>query len=149
MDKANLIAGLRRFIVFLEPLRHSPADQLIMPVHGDWSARDIISHIMGWDKNFMKTTAQSIHGKEAVVLEEHADVQAFNDASVEYGRSLAPLDLINEALDVRKKLIDQLEEIDDSIYSERMNKGTYTLAAFLEEMFIEHDLHHMEQMSAN
>lgn len=80
---AEVSQDLERFTVFVSNLIPYSDDVLCTPIVGTWSIRDIISHIMGWDKNFSKTLTQVINNEEAK-LEEHHDVQAFNE---EIGRA--------------------------------------------------------------
>ncbi|MEX1029477.1 MAG: DinB family protein [Paenibacillaceae bacterium] len=122
-------------------------DVLTEQINGSWSIQDVISHIMGWDTNFTKTTVSQILNSEPVILEEHPDVQVINDASVSYGRAMKPHDLLNEAIYHRRQLISQLNLIPESAFSKHFhNNDSYTLKSFLQEMFISHDLHHKEQI---
>ncbi|WP_213486641.1 hypothetical protein [Thermobacillus xylanilyticus] len=52
----------------------------------------------------MKKLDHFIHKGEAI-LQEHHDVRAFNEASVAYGRTRKPHDLLREAASQRKQLI--------------------------------------------
>ncbi|WP_091176932.1 DinB family protein [Paenibacillus sp. 1_12] len=138
---------LEKFIVFVTSLSQYSDDVLTEQINVSWSIQDIISHIMGWNINFTITTVSQILNSERVMLEEHPDVQAINDASVSYGKAMKPHDLLAEAIYHRRQLIAQLNLISESAFSKYFhNNDSYTLESFLQEMFISHDLHHKEQI---
>lgn len=136
---------LERLTVFISNLTSYSDDALCKQIVGTWSIQDIISHIMGWDKNFIKTLNQIIKN-EQVKLEEHYDVQAFNEASVVFGREMKPHDLLKEAISQRKQLISKLNMVSESALIRQFNNSSYTLETFLQEMFVNHDKHHEEQI---
>jgi len=142
---AEVSQDLERFTVFISNLIPYSDDVLCTPIVGAWSIRDIISHIMGWDKNFSKTLNQVINNEEAK-LEEHHDVQAFNEASVAFGREMKLQDLLQEAISQRKQLIIKLNMVSESAFARQFHNSAYTLETFLQEMFINHDKHHEEQI---
>ncbi|MFD3274035.1 maleylpyruvate isomerase N-terminal domain-containing protein [Paenibacillus dendritiformis] len=136
---------LERFTIFISNLIPYSDDVLCTPIVGTWSIRDIISHIMGWDKNFSKTLNQVINNEE-VKLEEHHDVQAFNEASVAFGRKMKLQDLLQEAISQRKQLTVKLNMVSESAFVRQFHNSAYTLETFLQEMFINHDNYHEEQI---
>lgn len=137
---------LERLTVFISNLTPYSDEVLCKQiVSSSWSIQDIISHIMGWDKNFSKTLDQIINNDE-VILEEHHDVQAFNEASVIFGRKMKPHDLLKEAITQREQLILKLNMVSESAFIRQFHNSAYTLETFLQEMFISHDKHHEEQI---
>ncbi|MEK5505863.1 ClbS/DfsB family four-helix bundle protein [Paenibacillus sp. FSL P4-0113] len=105
----------------------------------------MISHIMGWDKSFTKTLIQIIN-EEQITLQEHPDVQAFNDSSVAFGRNMKPHDLLNEAIAERRRMIVKLKMVSESMFIRQFPNSSYTMGNFLREMFVQHDRHHKEQI---
>lgn len=81
-----------------------------------------------------------------VILQEHHDVQAFNEASVAYGRTMKPHDLLREAAFRREQLIKKLNQVPEEALAKPMPGGPYTLETFLQEMFVHHDQHHRKQI---
>ncbi|WP_256020924.1 hypothetical protein [Paenibacillus kribbensis] len=55
-------------------------------------------------------------------LEEHPHVQAFNNASVDFGRSMKPHDLLNEAISQRKRMIEKLKMVLEAIQKGILSK---------------------------
>ncbi|ADO58040.2 hypothetical protein PPM_3832 [Paenibacillus polymyxa M1] len=115
------------------------------PIAGKWSIQDVVSHIMGWDNNFTKALIQIID-KGQVMLKEHPDVHTFNDSSVAFGRTMKPHDLLNEAIAQRKQMIAKLQMVSESDFMRPVPNSLYTLETFLQEMFVQHDRHHKEQI---
>jgi hypothetical protein len=147
VTKSEILKNLESFIDFITLLTPYSDDVLTAKINGKWSIQDITSHIMGWDINFTNTTLSQILNGEPVMLEEHPDVQAVNDASVSYGRTMKPHELLNEAILKRARLVSQLNLISESAFSKYFkNNDFYTLESFLQEMFISHDSHHKEQV---
>ncbi|MCL6574432.1 MAG: ClbS/DfsB family four-helix bundle protein [Bacillus sp. (in: Bacteria)] len=136
---------LEKLVSFLFSLTPHSYDVLSNQFLGTWSIQDIISHIMGWDKDFLKTLEQIVNN-EKVILKEHPDVQSFNDASVEFGRKKKPQDLINDAIYQRKQMILKLNMVTESAFISQFNNSHYTLESFLQEMFVFHDKHHIGQI---
>lgn len=136
---------LEELTVFISNLTPYSDDVLCRQIVGKWSIQDIISHIMGWDKNFNKTLDQIINNEE-VKLEEHHDVQAFNETSITFGRKMNPHDLLKEAISQREQLILKLNMVSESAFIRQFHNSAYTLETFLQEMFISHDKHHEEQI---
>ncbi|WP_249866418.1 DinB family protein [Paenibacillus konkukensis] len=136
---------LERLTFFISNLIPYSDDVLRKQIVGKWSIQDIISHIMGWDKNFI-TTLDRIINNEEVKLEEHHDVQAFNEASVTFGRNIEPHDLLQEAISQRRQLVLKLNMVSETAFIRQFHNSAYTLETFLREMFIGHDKHHQEQI---
>jgi len=136
---------LERLTVFISNLTPYSDDVLCKQIVGSWSIQDIISHIMGWDKNFIMTLDQIINNDE-VKLEGHHDVQGFNEASVLFGRKMKPHDLLKEAITQREQMILKLNMLSESAFIRQFHNSAYTVESFLQEMFIGHDKHHEEQI---
>ncbi|MEC0182880.1 DinB family protein [Paenibacillus peoriae] len=142
---AEVSDDLEKWPVFLSALSSYSDELFCKPIADTWSIQDIISHIMGWDKSLTKTLIQIIND-EQVALQEHPDVQAFNDASVAFGRNMKPHDLLNEAIAQRKQMIRQLKMVSESSFVRQFPNSPYTMENFLQHMFVQHDRHHKEQI---
>ncbi|MGR6764817.1 MULTISPECIES: DinB family protein [Paenibacillus] len=142
---AKTSEDLEGWIAFLAALSPYSDELTCEPIAGKWSIQDVVSHVMGWDKNFTKALIQIID-KEQVMLKEHPDVQTFNDSSVAFGRTMKPHDLLNEAIAQRKQMIAKLQMVSESDFMRPVPNSLYTLETFLQEMFVQHDKHHKEQI---
>ncbi|MGZ0042516.1 DinB family protein [Paenibacillus ottowii] len=142
---AKISENLEGWIAFLAALSPYSDELLCEPIAGKWSIQDVVSHVMGWDKNFTKALIQIID-KGQVMLKEDPDVQAFSDSSVALSRTMKPHDLLNEAIAQHKQMIVKLQMVSESDFMRPVPNSIYTLETFLHEMFVQHDRHHKEQI---
>jgi|GEM_PF-1436456 hypothetical protein len=137
-DYASFVASLHKY---------SDTELITARVNSQWSICDVVSHIMKWDENFTQTVLTKIVNGEPAVLEEHADVQTFNQQAVEYGRTLPPKTLLEEAAKHRYRLVSLLRLIPHVEFSNAFSsRSSHTLSGFLYEMFVLHDAHHRRQI---
>lgn len=145
-NKQRLLEELEDFADFVSSLRDCPDEVLRAKITEVWTLCDVISHITGWDRELEEHAVRQLLEHEPVRLGEHPDVQAFNEASVAWGRGLSPQELLEEAVAVRRRLITKLRAIAEETFQVPFGDGGDTLERFLQEMFVEHDLHHKEQI---
>ncbi|MFP4975721.1 DinB family protein [Paenibacillus sp. CN-4] len=145
-NKHRLLEELEDFADFASSLCDCPDEVLCGKITEVWTLCDVISHITGWDRHLEEHVVHQLLEHEPVQLGEHPDVQAFNEASVAWGRSLIPQELLDEAVTVRRRLIAKLRVIAEETFQVPLGDRGYTLERFLQEMFVEHDLHHKEQI---
>ncbi len=108
----QLIAQLAEYSRFIVKLRSIDEQLFTMPIsEGKWSVRDIVVHIMMWDKNCVQKTLKNMVDGEQVELEEEADPQSLNERSVEYGRTLTPQEALDQSLYHRSDLISKLSSL--------------------------------------
>jgi uncharacterized damage-inducible protein DinB len=145
-----LIAELRKYSQFLLELRDVDPGLLAAEMApGKWSIRDLISHIMMWDRNFVEKTGPGLLARAPVSLEEDMDPQAFNDRAVAYGRTLDHHKLLDEALHYRSELLSQLSQLPTEAFDKPSRAhDRMSLTTFFQQMFTSHDDHHMTQVEA-
>lgn len=146
-----IITELNNHISFVDSLHCYSHEALRAPMENSrWSVCDVVSHIMKWDGNFAQTALAQILHHEPAVLEEHVDVQAFNDHAVEYGRTLPVDELLDQAILLRRELVSLLRQVPAGDFLKTFSdRNSYTLAGFLEEMFVAHDAHHRKQIEGS
>ena len=148
-DPHNLIEQLEGYVVFIASLREIDTIRWTASIsEGKWSVRDIISHIMMWDKNFLDKIVPKLLNQEPVTLEEDTDVQGLNDQAVEYGKTLTQNQLLNEAIFYRSKIVYQLRKLPKPAFLMVFpGHDSFTLASFLKDLFVSHDAHHKKQIN--
>jgi len=144
----NLIEQLDDYTLFVTTLREIDNRMWTASIgEGKWSVRDIVSHIMMWDKNFLDKTLPKLLKQEPVILEEDADVQGFNDQAVEFGKTLTQEELLEKAIFCRSEIVSQLKELPGSTFLMAFSEhNSFTLASFLQNLFVSHDTHHKKQI---
>ena len=144
----ELIEQLEGYVGFLASLREVDGVMWADFISdGKWSVRDIISHIMMWDKNFLDEIVPKLIYQEPVTLEEDSDVEGFNHQAVEYGKTLIQGQLLDEAIFYRSEIVSRLRALPDPTFQTVFpGRDSFTLANFLADLFVGHDAHHKEQI---
>lgn len=148
LQPVNLIGELESYTSFAASLRkYSDTELTTAMANSKWSICDVVSHIMKWDENFSQTVLTNLINGEPVVLEEHEDVETFNKQAVEYGRTLQPKKLLEEAEKHRYLLVSLLRAVPHAEFSNPVSsRSSHTLSGFLYDMFVLHDAHHRRQI---
>lgn len=148
LQPEKMIADLESYASFVASLHTYPDEALRSTIENShWSVCDVVSHIMKWDENFVQTMLEKIVNNEPVILEEHADVQAFNNQAVENGRTLSTNVLLKQAVKRRADLLSLLKKVPITDFSKTFSaQSSHTLFGFLHEMFVSHDAHHRKQI---
>jgi hypothetical protein len=148
VPQRKLIVELETYIAFLESQRQTDPEVWFTPLApGKWSIHDIVAHIMMWDRHFLSERMRGIEAGHMVLLQEQDDYQTFNDRAVAVGRRMSKEQLIDEATRSRSELVNHVRRLDRSAFGQGAASGNgMSLIAFLQQMFVDHDKHHMEQI---
>ena len=111
---------------------------------GKWTIRDIISHIMLWDKYFYEEAIDKIVSDKPVTV-IHLNYDDFNSKSITYGRSITTAVLIEETIFHRQRIIKAIRAMSDEMISRNYIDGDGNIFNVLQYLkdFIGHDQHHM------
>jgi uncharacterized damage-inducible protein DinB len=150
MPQTKLLADLESYTVFLDNHRETDSEVWFSPIaEGKWSIHDIVSHIMMWDRHFLSESMRSIEAGEMVPLQEEGDYQTFNDRAVALGHRMGKTQLIDEAIRFRSELVARLRRLEAAAFTAPPASGRgMTLKAFLQQMFVDHDRHHVGQIQS-
>jgi len=144
----ELRAHMHQYVDFLHTLQEVDGGLWTAPMGpGKWSMHDVVAHILGWDRNCLEKPLRRFRAGLPTAFAETVDFEAFNRRAVACGRGLSQAGLLREAIQVRGELIRQLDAIPDAAFSEAPGPGL-CLAQFLDELFVQHDRHHQEQLRA-
>lgn len=90
------------------------ADRMLEPVDGEWSVKDILTHIASWDELIIPDLKRLRAGRVPTLgsnLEEATD--KWNDLLMTFRRNL-PLDqVLDELTETRDEVVEILDSIDD------------------------------------
>ena len=146
-SKEQLLEELSALIPFVESLREADDEVWTAPLgKGKWSVRDIISHILLWDKYILEEALSKIVAGKPVTI-RHMAFDEFNEGAVEYGASKPRREIIAETVDRRKAILDCLRQIPSKDYS-RVYSGLdreFIVQGYAQH-FIKHDSSHMRQI---
>lgn len=134
------------FIPWVEKLRAIDKDLWLKPISmGKWSLREILTHIMYWDKNSLEMMVPNM--EEGATL-SFVNIEQNNQDAAVFAQSYTNLDtLIDDLIKSRKQLIELLKEKYDNTTKFTIDTKNYTYKKFV-NVFIHHDGHHQKQIKA-
>ena len=104
---------------------------------GSWSAKDIVAHIVAWEKEVIERFRLFMEG---ITSDNDYDIDTFNQKSVTDRKEFSWGEIYNEL----KLAQDELKQVNESIIQENIN----TDKRFIEwiGILIDHYKHHMSQI---
>jgi uncharacterized damage-inducible protein DinB len=148
-SKADLLEQFAEWLAFMEGLTAIDELKWNSPIsEGKWSIRDIVSHIMLWDRYFHEGSIDKIASGHALTLTmQGIDFNEFNHNAIKFSKTQQKNDLIQQSKAIRSKIITQLEQIDAADYhKEYVDKDGHPFVIYEYLLdFIGHDRHHMKQ----
>jgi hypothetical protein len=147
-SRQQLIKQFHEWIDFVKSLHEQ--DERIWDKQvgeGKWSIREIIAHMMLWDKYFLEEAIDKIHTLSPVTV-QHFNFDEFNQHAKTYGKNTESHTLEEQAIFYREEIIQRIHSFPDDIYSVDYLDGdgnTFNVEQYLKD-FIGHDHHHVTQM---
>ncbi|MBD3919495.1 DinB family protein [Paenibacillus sp. PR3] len=149
-SKDQLIEEFARFIPFVEGLRQLDEETWAMPIaRGKWTTRDVIAHMMLWDKYFLEGAIAKVAVRQPLTV-RHMDFDEFNRNAVEYAKTKERAEIIDLAVRYRKEIIEHIRQLSDEEWIEVRQDGDghpFAIDHYVPD-FIAHDEHHIKQLQA-
>ncbi|GGG76107.1 DinB family protein [Paenibacillus radicis (ex Gao et al. 2016)] len=149
MEKYELIAKCGTLVEFVTKLDIYEEQVWLTALGSDkWSIKEVIGHLIRWDKYFYDTTIEPIVTNNPITMSEADDVIAFNTAAAAWALSQTEADLIGALTKSRKAITDALQTVPEEDYSKLHTDAegnTFTLEQFIQDI-ISHDQHHTTQI---
>lgn len=119
---------------------------------GKWTVREMVSHIVEWDRYSYENAIAKLLAGEATTLvpEGNETFDSFNARAAEIGRARSAVELTADAIAWRKKLSEGFRALSDEEFSRTYlysNGEKFQPAAYMRD-FAQHDRHHLAQVSA-
>ncbi len=133
------------FVSTLRQLNEAAWNANIAP--GKWTIKDIVCHMMLWDKYFYEEAIHKIASGRQVTL-KHLNFDEFNGKAVIYGRTIHTDELIEKAILYRSKIIDDIYSLSGEALERNYVDGdgnVFHIPTYLND-FIWHDQHHVVPM---
>lgn len=148
-SKDSLIEQFRSLILFAESLRTIDDATWTAPIgEGKWAARDVIAHMMRWDRYFFEEAIAKLTNGEAVTV-RHLNYDEFNRKAMEYAKTISRAQLIDETVRWRGELIGHLSRLSEEEFVRGHTDGDghpFSAFAYVQD-FIPHDAHHIDQLN--
>ncbi|WP_010650351.1 DinB family protein [Oceanobacillus massiliensis] len=112
---------------------------------GKWAIREIVGHLFYWDKfNLDKMIPLMADG---AVLPPFPNHDLHNEEAVAYLTKYEKVsEIIDDFVKKRKQLVKELKELDNGIQFQIENEPNLFSAEKFAELFLEHDIHHLNQI---
>lgn len=115
---------------------------------GKWSYKDVVSHIMRWDKYFYEEAIARIAADEPLTV-QHLNYDDFNREAAEVGRSLSIAELAEQAIYYRKVIVDTIQKLPEEKLEKEYVDGDghiFHIPTYLND-FNWHDQHHLKDIN--
>lgn len=147
--KEQMVIEFEAYIPFVQSLSEVSEQHFNEPIApGKWSVKDIICHLMLWDKYFYEGAIKNIVMKEPVTT-KHLDFNAFNANAIEYAKLVSKHTLIEQFVEYRTRIIEAASSFTDEEFDQEHKDGDrkkFSVRKYLRS-FISHDKHHKKQIT--
>ncbi|WP_068534115.1 DinB family protein [Paenibacillus glacialis] len=142
----NTLNQLRDFLPWVEELRGIDKELWLKPIAtGKWAIREILTHIMSWDKNSLEVMVPNMVEGASLFF---VDIQKHNEDAAIFAQSYATFNsLLDDLVKARLQLLELLEEKYNDITKFNIDNDDFTFHKFV-HIFIHHDEHHKAQIVA-
>jgi len=148
MSKDELIKAAILSRAYLQrTLENLSPEQIVQPATiGNWSVKEVFSHIAGWDVWFY-STMQSIHEGEQPDLSAVKDFGQTNAQFIAERANWSIEQVLAEMMKVFQKMLHFVDSIPEEQLSQRrmFNRQNWSLDSFL-KIWDEHDHHHADKI---
>ena len=145
----ELINSFEEWIAFVLSLSDLSDDNWSSSIEaGKWSIKDIVCHIMLWDKYFCEEAIEKIITKEPLTL-KHLDYDDFNKKAVEYGKLITTKELMEMAVTNRRGIIEAIRNMSEATIAhhfEDSEGNIFNVNQYIKD-FIWHDQHHVNPLN--
>jgi hypothetical protein len=147
-SKEQLIKDFSALIHFVQSLRQMDDEIWITPIEtGKFSTREVIAHIMHWDKYFFEEAIEKITNYQAVTVHQ-IDFNEFNKSAVDFVKSKGKEDIFEMTIHYRGQILSHLGRISEEDFQKEHIDGDgkiFSVYYYLMD-FIPHDTHHINQL---
>lgn len=144
VKQTKVLKQFSDFLLWVENLRDTAQDLWLKPIStGKWSLREILTHIMYWDRNSLERMVPNMTEGAKLFF---VDIEKHNQEAAVLAQSYNSLDvLIDDLVMTRKQLLGLLEEKNNDTTRFTIDNRNYTYKKFV-NVFIHHDDHHKKQI---
>lgn len=116
---------------------------------GKWTVKDMLCHIMLWDKYFYEEAIEKIKLGEPLTV-KHQDFNPFNAQAIRYAKSRTKLEIYDQFVEYRTKIIRAISGLQEEEYLRNYVDGDgkrFSIRSYLRG-FIPHDKKHKQQIQS-
>ena len=129
--KAKALADLAAAHVdFKETVRGIPEDRLTVPMHGEWSAKDIVAHVSSWSEFSAQDMRRLARGDvPCIAAFREADVNEWNAFLVRPRKLFPAAQVMAELEGCYDALVEALETVPRAMFEQGQMVGNMLLIA--------------------
>ncbi|WP_248929824.1 DinB family protein [Paenibacillus hamazuiensis] len=144
----EMVEEFKAFIHYAEELNELEEELWNRPIAaGKWTVKDILSHIMLWDKYYYEEGIEKIAHDQPLTV-KHLDFDRFNAGAREYAETQSRQSIVEQLLHYRMKIIHVLSRLREEDFIKEYADGDgnkFTVRDYLQG-FVPHDMHHKKQI---
>ncbi|RME71336.1 MAG: ClbS/DfsB family four-helix bundle protein [Chloroflexi bacterium] len=124
----------------------SKREMTTIPIYGDWTIKDVLAHIVGWDERVIRTLPLMLENRADDIPD--VEVEAYNRQSVAAWRDRPLAEVIARIHETHARIIHLLSQIDHmEIDRRRQRKNrTITIRSYVIDVMMEHERGHAAEI---
>jgi len=113
-----------------------------LPIYDDWTIKDVLAHVIGWDERVIKTLPLMLAHRASEIPD--VEVDAYNRQSVEAWRDKSLAEVMMAIKATHRRIVQILSELDDiEIDMRRERYGrVITIRSYVVDVMMEHERTH-------
>ncbi|MGO4274466.1 DinB family protein [Paenibacillus sp. TAF58] len=147
-SKELLIKEFSTLILFVQSLRQLDDGTWVTPIEeSKWTTRDVVAHLMFWDKYFFEEAIEKITTRQQVTS-QHLNFDEFNKRAIEYAKIKEKQEIIDMTIHYRNEILRHLGLIpEEEFVKEHVDGDGNNFSVYNYLMgFIPHDAQHINQL---
>lgn len=147
LEKTSVLAHIQHSIDWVECLIELNETDWRKPIGlGKWSVAEVIGHFKAWDEFVLNQRVPYLF--QQADLPKAPDTNGLNNKSAKIARENTKEFIINEFINARKRLLNNLTELKDEFWEDEFMLGAskYTLASYFYGLQL-HDIKHFQQIA--
>ena len=144
----QLVLEFQSFIPYIQSLGNIGEAHWETPIQpGKWSLKEMLSHIMLWDKYFYEEAFAKVKAGQPLTA-KHQNFNEFNARAIEYAQTVTWEEIIRQFILYRSKMIEDMDGISEAEFLKTYPDGDGKKFSYRGHLrgFIPHDKHHRKQM---
>ena len=145
-NKEELLFHFENSIDFVKNLVKVSEELWRTPIAtGKWTVAEVIGHITPWDEFLLKERLPYLF--KNTQMSQGPNVEELNHESALASRNRSKDETISKFINLRRYLVVAINNMDDELWEKELKFGGKALSLYdYLKSFMEHDLHHFEQI---
>ncbi len=141
---SDLNFGRAKLLQAIEGLSQRELTQL--PIYGDWTIKDVLAHVLGWDQRVLRTLPLMVQNRASEV--PSVEVDEYNAESVAAWRERTLAEVLVEVESTHRQILDFISTLDHKeIDTRRERHGqTITIRSYVIDVMTEHERQHAAEI---